>query len=829
MNITLTSAQDPSDVRNITLYENEAYTVGRASRSREKNLSTSPTNALFDCPVVSRYHAELIFRRDLMLPHVHDVVIKDIGSMHGTKVNNVQLLDGAEMSLRDGDRIQLGEKVTRGVGKTKQSSNTAVDVALADIPVSADAHEGVIVMFRRSTPSVSQMSHTFAASQPGRTFCVPAYSDEDDEDTSSSDEEDEVSLISVEEAKHVSSAKTTPDQGKFKLGSPQRPINIEKVAKYQPNVIDIDSESDDESDDDPVKPVLPPRTTGASYQHPYVEDSLKVVPETLNDDLYAPATPTRYDTRYDHTIPGGRLTGDREGSVRGDSEPEDMSDINSEELDDEISGVVDHDDEDSDIDHRYSPRSPVESHYSPRSPSPGVRYSPRSPIDAEAPVKSRYSPRSPVDAEAAAEPLSPQNPTSPVYSSSNLQEVRDTDPAATSLAQSRRRIESLYMKHFGKPLPNDPPSTSMPFDPVRSTQSQFQPVGSQQTPPSFEAPKPASSSSQPAYKAPWEYTASSQVSNGSYTRPTPNYASVPSTLAAPPCDFPSYSSLIPETGTGYGRYPASTRPNGCSPFADYRMPSEPSAAAAFDSNIITARPHSHAPEFYNMIDLPDNSYSHSYSSYPTLGYTPYLPTYTAPDIQPVLRELHKQQTPSTEEQPIPSPKLNRINISDIVEEGDKNEKTKDVPKSVKFVDVTSNPAAPLLPKSSAAPSLSNDIIETGKKRKADEMLADVDELIAEAGALASLAKPQRSFYISALDDADDAEEDTSFELVHEQQDLAPIQDAAAAPLVHEDEPPRIRRRIGNAAKVTAGALAGSMATMAFLCSPLAERAIEWLA
>ncbi|KAI7300987.1 hypothetical protein KC315_g16906, partial [Hortaea werneckii] len=57
--VTLTPSAHPSDLRHLSLADR--IIIGRASRSEIKNLQASPTNALFDCPVVSRAHAVIDF------------------------------------------------------------------------------------------------------------------------------------------------------------------------------------------------------------------------------------------------------------------------------------------------------------------------------------------------------------------------------------------------------------------------------------------------------------------------------------------------------------------------------------------------------------------------------------------------------------------------------------------------------------------------------------------------------------------------------------------------------------------------------------------------
>lgn len=67
-------------VRHLTLHAGRPITIGRASKNTSKNLQPAPNNAFFDCPVMSRNHAELTYEHgDLVSPtyltcnrtHVH--------------------------------------------------------------------------------------------------------------------------------------------------------------------------------------------------------------------------------------------------------------------------------------------------------------------------------------------------------------------------------------------------------------------------------------------------------------------------------------------------------------------------------------------------------------------------------------------------------------------------------------------------------------------------------------------------------------------------------------------------------------------------------------
>ncbi|KAK5168212.1 uncharacterized protein LTR77_006781 [Saxophila tyrrhenica] len=259
LDITLTAAKSPSDVRTITLYRHDPIVIGRASRSRDKNLEPSPSNTLFDCPVVSRYHADLeLIRRP---PPLDDaVIIKDIGSMHGTKVNDRILEEGEERLLKNGDRIKLGEKVTRG----------------------DDSHDGVELIYASMNPGDSQTSYTMRASQPTGTFRVPSP-EADDSDVHS------VGGASVSERNQSSSAKTTPEQGQVKLGSQQQPINLDDAVKTRPEATGSRTDAEILLSQPSHTRKSPPRPTISIPRH---QDSNRVVPDTFedNNDYYQSAS-----------------------------------------------------------------------------------------------------------------------------------------------------------------------------------------------------------------------------------------------------------------------------------------------------------------------------------------------------------------------------------------------------------------------------------------------------------------------------------------------------------------------------------------------------------
>ncbi|KAK0278422.1 hypothetical protein LTR35_009161 [Friedmanniomyces endolithicus] len=206
---TFKGTEDEDDQRLLNLTNSEPITIGRASKSDIKNLQGAKHNALFDCPIISRQHAEV---------HLHpykarheQVTITDKNSMHGTFVNMHRLKANEPWVLRTGDSIKLGDKVTRGT----------------------ETHRGTDVIYRRCDEVVNPTSSIITTTTATRTFAVP------------SDSEDESDNSSVDVPIPTSSANTTPEQPKAMLGSQQKPIDVENNTSFK-TVINIDDDDDDE-------------------------------------------------------------------------------------------------------------------------------------------------------------------------------------------------------------------------------------------------------------------------------------------------------------------------------------------------------------------------------------------------------------------------------------------------------------------------------------------------------------------------------------------------------------------------------------------------------
>ncbi|PMD44046.1 hypothetical protein L207DRAFT_508816 [Hyaloscypha variabilis F] len=105
----LTSNVSPAE-RVFTLNpDRPSIPIGRASKSVSKGLLGAVDNAWFDSPVMSRDHAEMTIDVE-----EKKITIQDIGSMHGTYLNGVELPRKTPMAIDDGDILVFGAEVRRG-------------------------------------------------------------------------------------------------------------------------------------------------------------------------------------------------------------------------------------------------------------------------------------------------------------------------------------------------------------------------------------------------------------------------------------------------------------------------------------------------------------------------------------------------------------------------------------------------------------------------------------------------------------------------------------------------------------------------------------------
>ncbi|KAK3359092.1 hypothetical protein B0T25DRAFT_514700 [Lasiosphaeria hispida] len=133
----MSSASLPFPDRRIVLdRKTDSMIIGRASKTPSKGFLADMGNGWYDSPVMSRKHAEIIADLD-----DKKIEIRDLGSLHGTYVNNeVDKIPQNELrELKDGDSIKFGVPVLRG---HDTFSPTTVKVGISFDPREAPATEG---------------------------------------------------------------------------------------------------------------------------------------------------------------------------------------------------------------------------------------------------------------------------------------------------------------------------------------------------------------------------------------------------------------------------------------------------------------------------------------------------------------------------------------------------------------------------------------------------------------------------------------------------------------------------------------------------------------
>ena len=272
--ITLRSTRPTTfQTRNIILRPDEPVNVGRSSRSEAKNLSATPDNALFDCPVISRRHAELELKVNKWTEEKHTVFIKDTGSMHGTSINGQKLVPTRPFQLKEGDTIRLGESVNRADSKFIHARSCSSSQANTII----DNYDGVTVTLHCISTATKKNTAQVKSTQQGISVPSDSESEFDDDDDDSDGGAD----------LHPSSVHTTPDQGNVKPGLQQPSA---QVGSSRSNFITVE-------DDDDVEPY--PLYTRSESDYPAsiggldAADSLSVdripaqpavIPDTYSDE-----------------------------------------------------------------------------------------------------------------------------------------------------------------------------------------------------------------------------------------------------------------------------------------------------------------------------------------------------------------------------------------------------------------------------------------------------------------------------------------------------------------------------------------------------------------
>ncbi|KAK4104643.1 hypothetical protein N658DRAFT_185101 [Parathielavia hyrcaniae] len=101
---------EPFPERRITFTkERDVVSVGRSSKVSTKGFIAGIDNVWIDNPVMSRLHARLTARMDK-----NEIEIKDLGSLHGTFLNDERIPADQWREVKDGDTLRFGAPISRG-------------------------------------------------------------------------------------------------------------------------------------------------------------------------------------------------------------------------------------------------------------------------------------------------------------------------------------------------------------------------------------------------------------------------------------------------------------------------------------------------------------------------------------------------------------------------------------------------------------------------------------------------------------------------------------------------------------------------------------------
>lgn len=169
--------------RNITLRPDVPVIVGRSSKHEAKNLAPTNDNALYDCPVISRRHAELELRVNRYKVENHTISIKDTNSMHGTSVNGKQLEKLRPFELRVGDTIRLGDSVNRADSEYPDANHLLRSTA----NMLTDNYEGVTLTLDCVSTATQKNTAHLKSTTSGYGYQSESGFDDDDDDDDDDD------------------------------------------------------------------------------------------------------------------------------------------------------------------------------------------------------------------------------------------------------------------------------------------------------------------------------------------------------------------------------------------------------------------------------------------------------------------------------------------------------------------------------------------------------------------------------------------------------------------------------------------------------------------
>ncbi|KAL1627341.1 hypothetical protein SLS54_002265 [Diplodia seriata] len=178
--------------RRVLLAAGQDVIVGRASSNR--GVAASADNTKISNPVISKEHA--VFTLD---PAGTTVLIKDLRSMHGTRVDDRELTPGEQRAILSGSALQFGSSVIRGNAQTNATMYYAATYKPARYTFYADpvnpTHASANAM---ATSAAVPQSQAFSDTKKGYGDDSSLYSDEldyeEDEDDMSDHDAVDVTL-----------------------------------------------------------------------------------------------------------------------------------------------------------------------------------------------------------------------------------------------------------------------------------------------------------------------------------------------------------------------------------------------------------------------------------------------------------------------------------------------------------------------------------------------------------------------------------------------------------------------------------------------------------
>ena len=189
--------------RTLTLTEHDHVLIGRSSKHRQ-DASPQPDNALFDCPVVSRTHAKFYTSGT-------DVIVSDIGSLHGTYVNGCRLLANKPHKLKNFDTISLGSDIVIG---DQQYQSQVFQIGMGK-PV-------VVDLSSPTSSPVPKAPPIWARPSLKSTFIVPDLDEDMGEDTGEDMAEDMAEDMEEEERPPVRARVSSEASHSSESRSPSR-------------------------------------------------------------------------------------------------------------------------------------------------------------------------------------------------------------------------------------------------------------------------------------------------------------------------------------------------------------------------------------------------------------------------------------------------------------------------------------------------------------------------------------------------------------------------------------------------------------------------------